>query len=329
MRQALLALAVVAAGSSAAQAQTAAWADKLFQGHLSHDFGNVPRGAQLAHRFPLKNIYAVDLQIVNVRTSCGCASATPAVRLVKSKESSYIDVTMDARKFTGPKTISIYITVGPEYTSTATLKVSATSRADVVFNPGQISFGVVSRGDRPKQVIDVEYAGVAPWKITEVVTDDAAPFDVSYSELYRRPGQVGYRVTVTLKADAPAGPLRHEMQLKTNDRASPVLAVLVEATVQAALSVAPGVVAMDMVKVGEAKTQMVVVRGNKPFRIVAIEGQGDGVTAALPSQAAAVHRLTIKCQPTKAGALSKQLTIKTDLAKDAAATVTVEATVTE
>jgi hypothetical protein len=328
MRHALLALALAATSAATAAAQTTAWADKLFKGNLSHDFGNVPRGAQLAHRFPLTNIYAVDLQIINVRTSCGCATATPAVRLLKSRQTSYIDVTMDARKFTGPKNISVYITVGPEYTSTATLRVSANSRADVVFNPGQISFGIVSRGDSPKQTIDIEYAGVLPWKITEVVKD-AAPLDVTFAELYRRSGQVGYRVTVALKDSAPAGPLRHELQLKTNDRASPLLTVLVEATVQAALSVAPAVVAMDTLKVGESKTQQVVVRGNKPFRIVAIDGQGDGVSAVLPSAAAAVHRVTIKCEPAKAGALSKQLTIKTDLDKDATATVTVEATVTE
>ena len=53
---------------------------------------------------------------------------------------------MDARRFTGPKTVTIHVTVGPEYTSTATLQVSANSRSDVVFNPGEVNFGVVPHG---------------------------------------------------------------------------------------------------------------------------------------------------------------------------------------
>jgi hypothetical protein len=328
MSRALIALVLVAGGSPAARAQGTAWADKLFKGNISHDFGTVARGAQLTYRFPMTNIYAVDLEIVNVRSSCGCATVTPGTKLLRSKQASYIDVAMDARKFTGAKTITIYVTVGPEYTSTATLKVSAYSRADVVFNPGEVNFGVVARGKKVTQVIDVEYAGALPWRITEVVKNKA-PLDVKLSELYRRPGQVGYRLYVTLKPTAAAGPLKQDLQLKTNDKVTPLLNVLVEGTVQAALTAAPAVVAMDSMVVGDAKTQRVIIRGNKPFRILAVEGLGDGVTAVLPANAAPVHYLSIKFQPAKPGRVEKVLTIKTDLDGGSATTVTLTAQVTE
>jgi hypothetical protein len=327
MRRAIVALVLIACSSHPALAENPkAWADKLFPDGTRHDFGSVPRGAQLSHRFPVTNIYAVELQIVNIRASCGCATVVPGTKVLKSKQSSYIDVFMDARKFTGAKTIRVYITVGPEFTSTATLKVTANSRADVVFNPGQVSFGLVAKGQAAKQTIDVEYAGSLPWKVTEVVKS-SVPFDITLSEMYRRPGQVGYRVTVTLKADAPAGPLHHQLQLRTNDKESPLLPILVEGTVQAALTVVPNVVSMGDLKTNEVKTQRVVVRGSKPFRITAIDGLGDGITIALPSRTATVHFLTIECQPTRAGSFSKQLTIRTSLDINASATLTVEARV--
>jgi hypothetical protein len=327
MRHTIFALCIVAVSGQAALAQTGPWAEKLFKGHLSHDFGNVPRGAKLSHRFPITNIYAVDLQIVDTRVSCGCATVYPASKVLKSRQTSYVDVVMDARKFTGPKSISVYISVGPEYTSTATLKVTANSRSDVVFNPGQIDFGIVSKGATPKQTVEVEYAGVLDWKITEVA--NSTPFEVTLSEMYRRSGQVGYKVTVAMKADVPAGEFKHEVQLKTNDKASPVLSVLVEANVQAPLTVAPNVVAMDALKVNEEKAQRVVVRARKPFKIVGIDGVGDGVTVSAPTTAASVHFLTVKCHPTKAGSLKKQLTIRTDLDNNATVSVMVEAKVTE
>ena len=109
--------------------------------------------------------------------------------------------------------------------------------------------------------------------------------------------------------------------------ASPVLPVLVEATVRAPLTVSPKVIAMGTLKVNEEKTQKVLVGGNQPFTIVGIDGLGDGVTAELPRGAQRVHHLTIKCQPTRAGALKKQLTIRTNLDQGARETITVEADV--
>jgi hypothetical protein len=330
MRRALIALILilVLGSSDPAPADNKAWADKLFQGNTSHDFGSVPRGAQLSYRFPLTNIYATELHIVTIRASCGCTTVTPATKVLKPRQTSYIDIFMDTRKFTGPKAVTIYLTVGPDYISTATLRVTANSRADVVFNPGQVNFGVVSPGQTPKQTIDVEYAGVLPWKVTEVVKT-SAPFNVTVEELYRRPGQVGYRATVALKADAPAGPLHHQLQLRTNDKESPLLPILVEGTVQAPLTVVPGTVAMGDLRVNEVKTQRVVVRGTKPFRITAIDGLGDGLTAPLPSKTATVHFITIQYQPGKTGSLSKQLQVKTDLDQNASAIIKVEANVSE
>ena len=79
MRNAILTLIGLAALPAMAWAQGEAWADKLFhadKGSTVHDFGTVPRGAQLFYRFPMKNIYAVPLEIINVRASCGCVRST-------------------------------------------------------------------------------------------------------------------------------------------------------------------------------------------------------------------------------------------------------------
>src|SRR5262249_8063948 len=149
-----------------ALADNQAWADKLFPEGTRHDFGTVPRGTPLRHRFPLTNIYAVALDIVHTRASCGCIAIIPGVKTLRPRESSYIDVLMDTRKFTGSNSASIYITVGPRFVSTATLQVSARSQADVVLTPGEANFGVVSEGQTATQTIMVEYTGPFAWKVT-------------------------------------------------------------------------------------------------------------------------------------------------------------------
>src|ERR1700758_2623121 len=141
MKTALSIAALFLLGATPVQAQQAQeWADKLFaKGGTTYNFGNVPRGALLSHEFTLTNIYAVPLEIIGTRVSCGCVTVKPATMVIQPKESTTVDVTMDGRRFIGPKTVKIYISVGPQYTSTATLEVSANSRADIVFNPGQVN----------------------------------------------------------------------------------------------------------------------------------------------------------------------------------------------
>src|SRR5262249_12918239 len=148
------------------------------------------------------------------------------------------DVNMDGRRFTGSKSIRVNVTVGPEFTSTAELHVSANSRADIVFNPGQVTFGAVSHGDTPSQTLEVEYAGMLAWKVEGVISN-AAPFEAAYEESYREPGRVGSRVKVPLQANVPTGALKQEVSLQTNDPASKLVPVLVEATIQATLTVSP------------------------------------------------------------------------------------------
>jgi hypothetical protein len=334
MRKILLAAVVLVLARGTASAQTGAWADKLFLaggGKTAHDFGTVARGAQLVFSFPMTNIYSVPLEITGIRATCGCVTATPSTRVLKPQEKGQLHVTMDARRFTGAKAVTVYVTVGPEYVSTASIRLTANARSDVVLNPGQINFGVVRQGQTPTQVLDVEYAGSFDWRVTEVVKSASGPYDVGVQQLYRepargrQPGRAGYRLAVTLKPDAPPGPLKQELILKTNEPGnSQFLTVVVEANIQATLSVSPAVVNLGRVKVGAAVTHKVQVRGQRPFRILKVDGVDDVVSAVLPAGAAPNHVLVLRCQPRQPGDLRRQLVIHTDM-DQSAVTVHLEA----
>jgi len=315
------------------------WANKFFlivgDKTTTHDFGTVARGAQLKYSFKMKNIYKVPMDVMDVRVSCGCVTATcvPASKRLQPNEEGELEVLMDTRRFNVPnKSVSIFVTFGPEYISTATLRVSAIARQDVVFNPGTVNFGIVQRGQTPTQTLDVEYSGFLDWRITEVVKNASAPFQVSVEEFKRQPargnfaGQAGYRFTVTLKGDAPPVAFRQELILKTNDPASPTLTVPVEGTVQAALSVAPDTWRIGSIKVGEKKTQRIIVRGSRPFKIASVDGQEGGISVQIPDRNSPVHILTISFQPTMAGAVRKQLVVHTDTEGESV-TVTLDGTV--
>jgi hypothetical protein len=279
-RKALLALIITAVAATAAPAQN--WAEKMFPDGIANDFGVVPHGAQLFHQFKIKNIYAVRMEITSIVPGCGCVTATASKRVLEANEEATLDVSMDARRFTGAKSVIVRVTVGPEFTSSADVKVTASSRADVVFNPGDVEFGAVDHGQAASQTVDVEYAGPLDWRISELVVGKDQPFEASQTETYRKPGKVGYQLKVTLKADAAPGPVRETLYLKTNDPTSPTLPVLVTGEVQAVLSVSPTKLSIGSIHIGETVTKEVVLRGGKAFRVLGVEGMGDGVAGLRP-----------------------------------------------
>ncbi|HBI46961.1 MAG TPA: hypothetical protein DDY78_29525 [Planctomycetales bacterium] len=317
-RKALLALIVAFAAATASPAQKDQnWAEKMFPDGVAHDFGVVPHGAQLFHRFNITNIYAVRMEITSIIPGCGCITATASKRLLEPNEKVTLDVNMDARRFVGRKTVIIRVTVGPEFTSSAEVKVSALSRADVVFNPGDVGFGAVDHGQAVSQTVDIDYAGPLDWHISELVLAKNEPFDASLVEAYRKPGKIGYQIKVTLKKDAPAGPVRETVYLKTSDPTAPLLPLLVTGEVQSALSVNPTKLSLGNVRVNETVLKRVVLRGTKAFRVLGVDGMGEGVALdAEPGAAGPVQTLTFKCQFKEAGNFKRELKVKTDVQDD-------------
>jgi len=324
MRTALFTLAFLLGSTSAALAQTGAWADKLFGGTTSHDFGVVPRGAQLKFSFKMTNIYKVPLTITDIRSTCGCMTTKPSVKTLRPQESATLDINMDAARFNGQKTVKIFVTVGPEYVSTATLTASANARQDVVFNPGEIDFGSVAAGKTNTKQIDVEYAGNHDWRVVEIVKNGAAPFDLKVEELPVKFRGRGYRLVATLKADAAAGPFKQEVILKTNDQETPVLSFFVQGNIQGGgLAVTPKAVNLGDVKVGATETKKIVVRSGQDFQIASIGGLGNGLTATIPNRTAATQIVELRYAPTQAGPLRQELVIRTE--QNETVTVVVEA----
>jgi hypothetical protein len=330
MRNCFLALVALALLTASAGAQ--GWAEKMFPDGITHDFGTQPRGAQLLHKFKVTNIYNVRMEITSIKSGCGCVTATCPKRVLEKLESTYVEVRMDSTRVMGPKTVGVRVTVGPEFISSAMLEVKANIRSDVVFNPGQVSFGTVTRGQALTQTIDVEYAGKLDWRVSEVVARDI-PYTAEIKELYRQSGRrsvagkVGYRLSVTIKEDAPVGALTHHVYLKTNDPASPLVPVLVESNVQSALTVSPSRLSLGTVKTDTALTRRVVLRGNRPFHVTDVEGTGEGIElgAALTATDGDVQFVTLKCKFDKPGAFSRVLKIKTSL-QDSPAAVTIDGT---
>ena len=320
-----IALAAWAAATSSGAEHAGAWAEGLFA-ERQHDFGNVPRGAKVRHTFVLTNSTPNPISILNLRVSCGCTSGKASVAVVPPGKTGVVEAEMDTRNFVGHKATTLFVSVhnGTEEFEIG-LGVVSNILSDIVLNPGGIDFGAISRGQSPTLSLTIDRLGPPEWRVVKMVSASKA-LSATLVETQRANGMVSYRLDASIKPGAPAGPIRDEIQLLTNDPESRGFPVLITAEVRGDLSASPSVLSLAAPTTTEAVTGRFIVRSSRPFKVVKIEGAGDGYAASADDpDAKPLHVVTVAYRTEEGKPVTSSRTFKiiTDLPGEAPATLTV------
>lgn len=251
------------------------WAEKTLS-DLNVDFGTVARGADTRHILKVTNLYEEDIYIVDVGTTCGCTAATPNKKLLKTDEVAEIEIVMNTVKFTHRKDSNVDVTLqfrgtqGRADTQRIRVPITAFIRTDVVLTPGNADFGTVEFNQGAERKIQISYAGRDDWKIQEVKVghDDLS---AQLKEVRRGGGRVDYELNLKLDAAAKLGEFQDRIVLKTDDRDSPEVPVLVTGRVAPDIEIVPGRYELGNLNPSQEKEFSVVVKGNRPFIIEGIE----------------------------------------------------------
>ena len=300
---------LLALGGSAASAQDTSWADKMFE-KRDHDFGVVARGADAKYRLKFTNLYQQSVHIASVTTSCGCTAAKPSKDTLASRETAYIEIVMDTRKFTHDKSSSVTIVVDQPQYAEVRIPIHAYIRTDVVLSPGGAEFGPITKGADETRKIGISYAGRGNWKIKDVVSKN--PNVTAKVVETRRDGtNVNYDLSVVIKGSTPLGELRDQLTLVTDDAGNPYIPVLVEGRVEPEFVVSD-IVSFGNLVPGEKKTMNVMVRGKTPFLIEKIESEKTMAVfeVRMPQEAKKVHLVPLTLvAPAEPGSLEEDFTV--------------------
>jgi len=319
----LAALSVLAStGPLAAQE----WARKMFT-VTSHNFGTVAKGSKTEYRFVFRNLYQEDVQVVGVRTSCGCTSPTVSKNLLKTHETAEVVATFNTRTFTGQHGATLTVTFAKPFSAEVQLRVAGNIRGDVTFDPPFVDLGTVDLGKGSERQIRVTRIGSTPWEIKDVRSANAN-FEVALSPAARNGSRTIYDLTTRLKPSAPSGYVKGQLIIVTNDPRATQIPMDVEGRVVAEVTVSPQLLALGSVPVGETVTKNVVIRANREFKITGVFCSDGCLTCEPKTTAARVHILPVTFQAgDAAGKVERELRIATDLGEGAVPVVTVQAQV--
>lgn len=260
-------VATLCGASAAAQD----WGDKMLS-HTEIKFGNVARLADTTFKLKVKNLYVDPIQISGLSVSCGCISwVDQAPITLASKEERELTLRLDTIRFTGDRsvraTVSFRDTV-KGFVDSATIPVTARIRTDVEVSPSYVGFGPIDLGKGYTQKINVNYnGGRGDWKITSAKVSNPH-LTAEVVETNRVGGTARYEARVLIDNAAPAGVLRDQLVLVTDEPGNTEIAIPIEARVEADIVVTD--VQFGMVTPGQAKSMNVIVRGKKPFKIAEV-----------------------------------------------------------
>lgn len=317
----------------AAQASAQEWAEKMFS-TLEHDFGTVARGSDQVFRFEVTNLYKQDMTLTDVRSSCGCTAPTLENKVIKTHEKGYVVARFNTRTppHMGQNGATLTVTLGAPYFAEVQLHVHGNIRSDVVFNPGAIEFGDVNEGEAGEKSITVDYAGRSNWEIVDV-TNENDNFAVELVETARTAGRVSYTLGVKLKAGLPAGYIKDQLTVVTNDSRpeNQRIPLFVSGHIRPEFSVTPERLVLGELEPGKEITKKIVVRGREPFKITDIacgEGEQDCFTFETDKDSKAVHFVEVKFRAGEnPGKIQTPIRILTDRGENRGATCTASATV--
>jgi hypothetical protein len=308
-------LVVVAGLWVAGTAGAATWADGLFD-ELSKDFGSVPRGPTLTHHFRVVNKTRQPVNILSVRVSCGCVSASALKTYLKPGEDTTILAQMDTTRFTGPKSVTVYVQFDQPNFEEVRLWVQANGRNDFALSPDALAFGQVKRGGTPTATVNITFYGHTGAQIASA-RGESNYIQPKVTEVRRSEFEVVYKLTTKLRNDTPVGKWYTDVWLKTNIEGLPQLRVPLTVDIESPLTISPSLLALEPVKVSTQTQRRVIVRGVTPFKITSIKGIDDVVEVKpQTSEAREIHVLTVRVKPGKAGAVDRTLRVITDLKED-------------
>lgn len=326
-RYVAVALAFIFIGASPAAAQE--WAKKMFQS-TKHDFGTVARGSKQEYKFRFTNIYKEDIHVASARSTCGCTTPKVGKDLLKTWEKGEITAVLNTKSFLGARGATITVVIDKPYYAEVQLTVKAYIRSDVVFTPGVVKFGTVDAAEGAETTINVAYAGRDNWEIVDVRSANEF-FEVELDENHRSNGRVNYKMTVRLKPGAPEGYIQDQLAIVTDDSKSKNVLLPVEGRVVSPLTVSPASLFLGVLKPGEKAKKRLVVRGNKPFRILSVKCDDVSFEFEEPTDGSkTLHFVPIEYTASEGtGKVTRKIEIETDLGNHLCAECTATATIAE
>ena len=224
-------------GAAGAQGQAAANVPRLTLSTEVWDFGSKWYGEPCSTEVTISNTGTAPLEIVRVRTSCGCTVAKPQKRKLAPGESVSMKITYNTRKNRKKVSQTITLETNDPARPRVAIRIKGTVRHLFDAKPGnRVVFGRLERESAVKQQIELHNNMKEPVHLKLKPGCDTGPFDVKLETIE---DGMAYRLTVATRPPLKIGANVAEVELETGIERFPTMTIPVSAYVAPRVAVMP------------------------------------------------------------------------------------------
>ena len=242
-----------------------------------HEFGLIFDDQRQEHEFVFHNNGDQELEILNVKTTCGCTSAPLTKMKYAPGETGVITVKFNPARKKGKTQQRITVRSTDPERPEVTLVIYADVKRRIIIEPPVLSFVQTERGEPMTKTITVAGRG-EDFKINEITfatPDLFAAEIVGEGEVVEIEGEMRrrYEVNLTLVDGAPVGRHTTRMDFKTNDPAATDIGTTISAQVSGELIATPTRLQLRNLEPGGPYTAQLRIshRARKPFHVAEVE----------------------------------------------------------
>jgi len=254
---------LVCFGSSVAQAASKKSGKIKFK-HLTHDFGNVLRGAELSYKFEFTNAGDKSFAIRGVHASCGCTVAEfDSKRSYKPKETGTVEILLDTTNFRGKLSKTVTVMTDTTLLSTRNLTVRAVVAEEIFAEPPLLAFGDVLTGSGASKVFLVKTDKNSGIKVSDV------EYDKKNMTVSMTPEtDSSWKVSVKLLPGISHGFLRDTIYIKNSSSSLKKLPVLIRANIIGNFVFTPNYIEFGAVGEKELSIRSIKIKEVSSYQVV-------------------------------------------------------------
>ncbi len=258
-----MAVLVVCAGAMA----DAADGPKMVVAEKIKDMGTVAQGEVLSIDFEIVNEGDEPLQIKAVRPTCGCTVAEYD-REIQPGKTGYIKAKLETRDFSGPISKSILIMTNDPQDPTLTVVIKTVVHPYVEVLPrALVRFNAVQHEPMNQKVTVVAAEDEKGFEVTGVKSSvpylAASVRPLTKDQLLAGKSPQQYEIALSMKDDAPIGPVNAVLEIETNHPKAKTVPVKVFGVVRSLLHVTPSQVQFGSVSAKKKPGRNVIFVNNR------------------------------------------------------------------
>jgi hypothetical protein len=224
----LLAAGTLAACAPAAVGPLVHGAPRAVPLAAAHDFGEVPPGARVEHRFEIVNRGDRVLEIRPAESSCGCRASLAAADSVAPGESGGVTLTLEADRDPGPKVAWVRIETNDPLDPELRLVLRGRVAGDVRVEPERVFLGRVRPNQSGSATVEVRLESPAVGISSVRSSSDRLRVKAERLAAPER----GVRLRVTLPPQGIRGRINDRIIVATTSKLQPKVEIPVFASVE-------------------------------------------------------------------------------------------------